>query len=419
MAATGVNGAQASTQMHDGAEGFSNETNGYSPNHSTNPSEKPISESIAIVGIGLRLPGGINDSAALWDFLVNKKDARMPIPANRFNIKGFYSPDAKAGCMAFDQGYFLDTDLEHGDAGFFTATKAEYELLDPQQRLLLEVVYEAFQDAGETNWRGKNIGCYAGVFGEDWHDLHSIDLQESGTYRITGSSDFVLANRVSYEYDLHGPSMTIRVGCSSALVGLHLACEAIQRGDCAAAIVGGTSIIMSPHSTIAMVEHGVLSPEASIKAFDADADGYARAEAINAVYIKKLDDAIRDGNPIRAVIRATSSNADGKTKGLSNPSSDAHEALIRKAYEVAAIEDYSQTAMIECHGTGTPVGDPLEVGAVARIFGEKGILIGSVKPNLGHSEGASGLTSLVKAVLSLEHRMIIPNIKFKKPNPKS
>ena len=202
------------------------------------------------------------------------------------------------------------------------------------------------------------------------------------------------------------------------MVGLHLACEAIQRGDCCGAIIGGTNIMMSPFATIAMIEHGVLSPEASVKAFDTAADGYARGEAINAIYIKKLDDAIRDGNPIRAVIRSTSSNCDGKTPGMSNPSSEAHEALIRKAYQAAGITDYSQTAMVECHGTGTSVGDPLEVNAVARIFGEKGIFIGSVKPNIGHSEGASGLSSLVKAVLSLENRTIVPNIKFNNPNPK-
>jgi acyl transferase domain-containing protein len=200
------------------------------------------------------------------------------------------------------------------------------------------------------------------------------------------------------------------------MLGVHLACEALQRGDCTGAIIGGTNIIMSPSMTVAMTEHGVLSPEASVKAFDAD--GYARGEAINAIYIKKFDDAIRDGNPIRAVIRGTSSNCDGKTPGLSNPSSEAHEALIRKAYVAAGIKDYGETAMVECHGTGTPVGDPLEVKAIANVFGEKGTIVGSVKPNVGHSEGASGLTSLIKAVLSLEHKTILPNIKFDTPNPK-
>jgi acyl transferase domain-containing protein len=162
-------------------------------------------EPIAICGIGLRLPGGIKDPQAFYDFLYSKKDARIPIPTNRFNIDGFYNPSPKVGSLGFKHGYFLDCDLEKFDAGFFTATKAEAELIDPQQRLLMEVVYEAFQNAGESNWRGKKIGCYAGVYGEDWHDLHSIDTQETGMYRTTGHGDFVLGNRVSYEYDLQGP----------------------------------------------------------------------------------------------------------------------------------------------------------------------------------------------------------------------
>ena len=160
---------------------------------------------IAICGIALRLPGGVENPNDFFDLLVNKRDARKPIPENRFNIDGFYSPTPKPGSINFTEGYFLDSDLDRGDAGFFTATKSEYALLDPQQRLLLEVTQEAFQDAGEANFRGKNIGVYAGVYGEDWHDLHTIDLQETGMYRTTGHGDFVLGNRVSYEYDLRGP----------------------------------------------------------------------------------------------------------------------------------------------------------------------------------------------------------------------
>jgi acyl transferase domain-containing protein len=171
--------------------------------------------------------------------------------------------------------------------------------------------------------------------------------------------------------------------------------------------------------TIAMTEQGVLSPDGRCKTFDAAADGYARGEAINAVYIKKLSDAIRDRDPIRAVIRATASNADGKTSSMSVPSLESHEAMIRDAYNAAGIKDHSRTAFVECHGTGTAVGDPLEVGAVANVFGgQKGVYIGSIKPNVGHSEGASGLTSVIKAVLALERKIIPPNINFCTPNPK-
>ena len=212
--------------------------------------------------------------------------------------------------------------------------------------------------------------------------------------------------------------MTIRTACSSALVGLHEACLAIERGECASAIVGGSNLILAPRMTAFMTEKDVLSPDGSCKTFSADADGYARGEAITAVYIKPLDSAIRDGNPVRAVVRSTTTNSDGRTPGLSTPSTESQEALIRKAYELAGITDFSQTAFAECHGTGTSVGDPIETNAIARVFGDSGVYIGSIKPNLGHSEGASGVSSLMKAVLALEHRTIPPNIKFSSPNPK-
>ncbi|KAI0570762.1 Polyketide synthase [Pyrenophora tritici-repentis] len=222
--------------------------------------------------------------------------------------------------------------------------------------------------------------------------------------------------------DLQGPSnkshsMTLRTACSSALTCLNEACMAISRGDCEAALVGGVNLILEPGMTIAMTEQGVLSKDGSCKTFSADANGYARGEAITAIYVKPLADAICDGNPVRAVIRGTSHNVDGRTPGMSQPSTDAQEKLIRRAYEVAGITDYNATAVVECHGTGTAVGDPIEAKAVARIFGEEGVHISSIKPNLGHAEGASGLVSVIKMVLALENRTIPPNIRFTSPNP--
>jgi len=211
--------------------------------------------------------------------------------------------------------------------------------------------------------------------------------------------------------------MTIRTACSAALVCLNEACAAISRGDCEAALVGGVNLILAPSMTAAMAEQGILSKDGSCKSFSADANGYARGEAVTAVFVKPLADAIRDGNPVQAVIKGTAHNADGKTPGLSQPSTDAQEALMRRAYQVAGITDYSQTAMVECHGTGTAIGDPIETKAVARVFGEKGVYIGSTKPNLGHTESASGLVSLIKMVKALEHRIIPPNIRFNTPNP--
>ncbi|XP_044724176.1 polyketide synthase dehydratase domain-containing protein [Hirsutella rhossiliensis] len=273
------------------------------------------------------------------------------------------------------------------------------------------------ESAGQTNWRGKNIGCYVGNFGEDWHDMHALNTQQLGSFRIIGTSDFAAANRVSYEFDFKGPSVTVRTACSSSLTSLHQACLALYNGDCCSAIVAGSNIIMHPGMTQGMTEKGLMSPTGSCKTFDANADGYARGEAINAIYIKLLDDAIRENDSIRAVIRATASNCDGKTLGIARPSTEAQEALVRRAYEAAGIKDPSQTPFVECHGTGTLTGDPIETNAMANVFGRGQTYIGSVKVNVGHSEGASGLSSSIKAILALEHETIPPQINFSNPNP--
>jgi acyl transferase domain-containing protein len=236
-------------------------------------------------------------------------------------------------------------------------------------------------------------------------------------FRISGGQDFAISNRISYEYDLKGPSFTIKSGCSSSMIALHEAARAIQAGDCTSAIIAGTNLILSPTMSIAMTEQGVLSPDGACKSFDILADGYARGEAINAIYIKRLSEALRDGDNIRSVIRATASNCDGKTPGITLPSSESHVSMMRRAYKEACL-DPTQTAFVEAHGTGTKIGDPLEATAIARVFGgEKGVYIGSVKPNLGHSEGASGVTSILKTVLALENSTIPPNINFSTPNP--
>ncbi|KAI1125318.1 acyl transferase domain-containing protein [Nemania abortiva] len=308
---------------------------------------------IAICGMATRLPGGISTPEELWEFLLNKGDG------------------------------------------------------------------ECFESAGETCWRGKDVGVYIGTFGEDWNDLQYHDRQDLHLYKLTGAGDFILANRISYEYNLKGPSLVLRTGCSASLYGLHLACQALQAGEISSALIGGCNLIMNPAKVDTMFNVGVLSKGASSRSFDADADGYARGEAISMVYVKKLDDALRDGNPIRAVIRATASNCDGKTPGLTKPSMEAHEALIRASYAAAGLENEAcKTGFFECHATGTSSGDPEEAKAVANVFGHGGgVYIGSVKPNLGHSEGASGLTSLLKCIMALENKTIPPNIKFKRPNP--
>lgn len=389
----------------------------------------------AICGLALRLPGGLRTPQQFWEFLLAGGDARTRVPESRYNISAFYDPDGKPASVPTEYGYFLDDDLRALDTSFFSMPRSEAERASPEQRLMLEVARECLEDAGETDWRGRSIGCYMGNFGEDWCEMFARESQGWGQYRATGYGDFVLSNRISYELGLRGPrfdtpflrllfefqsnfsSITIRTACSSSLIALNEACVAVARGDCHSALVGGSNLILTPGLTSTLTDHGVLAKDGSCKTFSADADGYARGEAIAAIYVKRLSDAIRDGSPIRAVIRGTAINSDGKTPGMGCPSADAHELLIKRAYAVAGVCDYSQTGFVECHGTGTPIGDPIEAEAVARVFGKKGVYIGSVKPNIGHTEGASGLASIIKVVLSLENRTIPPNIKMGRPNP--
>ncbi|KAE8155307.1 hypothetical protein BDV25DRAFT_135054 [Aspergillus avenaceus] len=384
-----------------------------------NDKEDPVPFPVAIVGMGMRLPGGVKCGRDFWDMLVNKRDGLCRVPKTRYNIDAFYD-EAREGGVRTKHGYFLEQDIAQLDLGFFGISKLEAEKLDPQQRLLLEVVWECMENAGQANWQGTDIGCFVGVFGEDWLDLLSKDTQQHDRYRVMGAGDFALANRVSYEYDLRGPSVTIRTGCSSSMVGLHEACQALYMGECSSAIVGGTSLIMSPTMTTTMSENLVLSSSGLCRTFDAAADGYGRGEAINVIYIKPLNDALVDGDPIRAIIRSTAVNCDGKTPSITTPGAEAQERLIRRAYKKARIEgeEVFKTAFFECHGTGTIVGDTAETTGVANIFGEKGIYIGAVKPNVGHSEGASGITSIIKCVLALENHVIPPNVHFTAPNPK-
>ncbi|WQF89974.1 Putative Acyl transferase domain superfamily, quinone oxidoreductase/zeta-crystallin, thiolase [Colletotrichum destructivum] len=379
-----------------------------------------VPEPIAICGIGLRLPGGIDTPTSLYNFLVNRKDARSKPDRPRYSSQTHhFTESGTTRPLPTEEGYWLaHDDVTKFDPSMFSMNPKELSKLDPQQRLLLQVVWEALESAAETDWQGQRIGCYVGSFGDDWREMHAIDTQDDGMYRLTGYMDFVQANRISHAFDLRGPSMTVRTACSAAGLAVHLACQAIRAGECDSAVVAGSNLMLSPGFTKLMAEQSVLSPDASCKTFDAGANGYARAEALNCLFVKRLDCAIRDGNPIRAVIRGSATNSDGKTLGLTTPSAQAQQQLIRDAYRQAGIpeSDMWQTAMVECHGTGTAVGDTIEACTVGTVFGEKGMLIGSVKPNLGHSEAASAITSIVKAVLSLETRTIIPNIKFENPS---
>ena len=372
--------------------------------------------------MGVRLPGGIRSASDLFNFLANKGDARNIVPKDRYNVEAFYDPAGKPGSVITKYGYYLDDlDLAQFDASMFDISNAELAAMDPGQRLLLEVTREAFESAGEADFRGKNIGTFVGDFTEDWQDLQHIDLLSAVPYQLTGKGDFALSNRLSYVYDLTGPSVTSKTACSSTAEAVHQAVLAIRSGSCPSAIVAGANIIITPRLSIGMTSVGLLAPDGNSKAFDASANGFARGESVCAIYLKRLDDAIRDGNPIRAVIRACDSNADGGdgTRTFGTPNSVTQAKLIRQTYEGAGLP-LTETKVVELHGTGTLVGDPLETAAIADCFGgDETVYIGSVKPNLGHGEGGSAMASIIKCVVALENKTVLPNIKFHTPNPKS
>ncbi|KAK7738594.1 Type I Iterative PKS [Diatrype stigma] len=377
-----------------------------------------------IVGMACRLPGDITSPEDLWNFLVQQKSAQGSVPPGRYNIDGFYHPKGgnHSGSTNVPGGYFINEDIREFDNAFFGINNLEATYMDPQQRKLLEVVFECLQSSGTSmkSIAGSTTGVFVGNFSVDYQPGQTRDPDYIHRYTATGSGATVMSNRISHVFNLQGPSFTVDTACSSSIYALHQALNALNGGDCDSAIVASANLIMSPELHIGAAKSGVLSPTGTCHTFDVSADGYGRAEGVNAIYIKRLSAARRDGNPIRAIIRGSAVNASGQTPGISLPSGEMQEVVIRKAYKTAGL-DFTGTDYVECHGTGTPVGDPIEVDAVGRCFSPREgppLLIGSVKTNVGHSEGASGLTSILKVVKAFENGQIPPTYGVKKLNPK-
>ncbi|UNI20497.1 Type I Iterative PKS [Purpureocillium takamizusanense] len=325
--------------------------------------------------------------------------------------------------MVCDGGYFLDQDVSRWDAPFFSCSVSEARALDPQQRLLLEVAYESLESAGipieaiaETD-----TACFVGGCSEDYRAVISRDAHAAPQYARTGNSLSMLANRVSWFFNLRGPSVTCDTACSSSLAALHLACETIrsESNPTRCALVGGANLILHPDDQCALNALGFLSPDSRCFSFDSRANGYARGEGIGMIVLKHIDDALRDGDPIRAVVRGTGLNSDGRTAGIVLPNAEAQERLIRDTYKLAGL-GMSDTQYVELHGTGTKVGDPAEVSAVSKTIAGHGktVYCGSVKSCIGHTEGAAGIAAVIKCVLCLERGVITPNLNFIKANPR-
>ncbi|KAI1743139.1 ketoacyl-synt-domain-containing protein [Xylaria scruposa] len=383
-------------------------------------------EPVAIIGMGCRMPGDIRSSQDLWRLLMSKGIANMEkVPLSRFNVDAYLHPNnERPGSFNVPGGYFLKEDPYNFDPSMFKISAVEASCMDPQQRLLLEVVYEAFESSGTplNIVSGRKTGCFIGSFIQDSVYVASGEPDFAQAYTAIGVDPGILGNRISFVFNLKGPSLTVNTACSSSMYALDLACKAMYSGDCDSAIVGGTNLIITVNQHMNTAKMGVLSPTNQCHTFDASADGYGRSEAIGALYLKPLSAALRDGDPIRAIIRSTAVSNNGKgTDGITMPSKEGQVEVIHAAYRLAGLSP-DDTAYVECHGTGTPVGDPIEVEALHKAFGElkplsNPILIGSVKPNVGHSEAASSMATLIKAVMALEQGIIPPTAGIFQLNP--
>ncbi|KUI71345.1 Lovastatin diketide synthase LovF [Cytospora mali] len=383
---------------------------------------------IAVVGLSFRLPGGANSPDEYWDLLASGRSAWTPVPASRFNEAAFHhpSPDDAHGTSNHRGGHFITPDLRRFDAAFFRLSPQQAAVMDPQQRLLLEMTYEAFEGAGWARERlaGSATGVYVASFTADFdRDLYRDPL-DLPTYYITGVERAILANRISHAFDLRGPSFTLDTACSGGLVALHQACESLRSGESTAAVVAAPNLILGPDQYVGMSNLHMLSDTGRSYPFDRRGVGYGRGEGVVVLALKRLDAALRDGDPIRTVIRATAVNHDGYTaSGITYPNGKAQESLIRSAYAKAGL-DPQGVAYVEAHGTGTVAGDQEELGALARVFASADrqnssvpLYVGSVKGAIGHTECASGLASVVKAVLMLDRGEIPPVAGFAEPKP--
>ncbi|KAL6824852.1 putative polyketide synthase [Trichoderma camerunense] len=384
-----------------------------------------VVDDIAIVGLALRFPGDATSPQKLWDVLERKESQWSEFPKDRLNIDGYYHPsNQRLGSLSFRGGHFLKDDISAFDAPFFSIPTEEANAVDPQQRMLLEVSYEALENAGirKEDIDGSDAAVYVGSFVKDYEYISLRDQNWGPKYAATGNGIAIMSNRISYFLNLHGPSMTVDTGCSSSLIAVHLAAQSLRTGETSLALAAGTGMILSPETMLPMTALNFLSPDGKCFTFDSRANGYGRGEGIGVVVMKRLTDAIRDNDTIHAVMRASNINQDGRTKGITFPSGDAQVANIRAVYDSAGL-DFAQTGYIECHGTGTQAGDWQELQAISQSIAsvrtvDNPIMVGSIKTNIGHLEGAAGIAGLIKGVLALERGRVPPNINFIKGNPK-
>ena len=380
-------------------------------------------EPIAIVGMACRFPGGADDPEAFWQLLRDGVNAVREIPAERWDVDEFYDSDPQApGKMNTRWGGFIDG-IEYFDNHFFGISDREASRVDPQQRILLELSWEALEDAGlpPSSLRGSKTGVFIGIGHSEYGILQSTDLSLTDAFVGTGTAPCIAANRISFSFDFSAPSVAVDTACSSALVAVHLACQSLRSGESELALAGGVNMILSPLATVNLTKAGFSAADGRIHAFDASATGYVRGEGAGVVVLKPLALAIRDRDPIYAVIRGSAVNQNGFSNGLTAPSRQAQERVLRQACAAAKLAP-SDIQYVETQGTGTRMGDAIEASALGAVVGQaqpdgKLLAIGSVKTNIGHLEAASGIASLMKVALAMRHQQFPATLNFEKPNP--
>ncbi|MCL2151906.1 MAG: SDR family NAD(P)-dependent oxidoreductase [Oscillospiraceae bacterium] len=381
---------------------------------------------VAIIGMSCRFPGGANSVKEFWDVLVNGKDGIIEVPENRWDMGKYFDEDENApGKMYCQKGGFLTKAIDEFDAQFFNISPKEAAALDPQQRMMLELTWEAFENAGLdiTKFNGSDTGVYLGISTNEYMmaHVHSGDLSKIDAYSLTGACISTACGRISYTFGFEGPSLTVDTACSSSLTALHVACKEMKEGAMEMAVVGGVNLMVTPAPNVGFSKLRATSKDGHSKSFDASASGYGRAEGAGIILLKMLSKAQRDNDIILGVIDGTCINQDGKSNGLTAPNGVAQTKLIEKALASAQLSS-NDIDYVEMHGTGTPLGDPIEVSSVVAAYCKNRdsynpLKIGSVKSNIGHTEAAAGMASIIKVLLSFKHNLIPANLHFKNPNP--
>ncbi|MEC9465162.1 MAG: SDR family NAD(P)-dependent oxidoreductase, partial [Myxococcota bacterium] len=385
--------------------------------------EEQRSEPIAIVSMACRYPGNVTTPEELWSLLDEGRHGITEVPKSRFDVDAYFDPDPEAAGKTYTRwGGFLG-DLDSFDASFFGIPPREAKSVDPQERLLLETTWELFERVGivPENLMGSSTGVYVGLCSNEYGFLGGMDETGLDAYSLLGTAHSAMVGRISYWLGLEGPNFPVDTACSSSLVSLHLACQGLRNGDCDMAVAGGVNTMLSAFAFVYFSRLRAMSPTGRCHTFSQNADGYVRAEGCGLVLLKRLSDAKRDGDEILALVRGSAVNQDGKSNGFTAPNGPAQQAVIRRALSLAKL-DPASIDYVECHGTGTSLGDPIEVQALAAVYGEqrdeaRPIVLGSLKSNIGHAEGAAGIGGVLKTVLALQHDKIPETLNVAEPNP--